>query len=84
MVLAKCLRDISHPERAFAVFQTRRQARVQRIVQQARKVGDNKTSPGKIGQLFRDLLLPFFVRREARKADWVYAYRENWQEPVVG
>jgi hypothetical protein len=36
---------------------------VQRIVKPARKVGDNKTSPGKIGQMFRDLLLPFFVRQ---------------------
>jgi 2-polyprenyl-6-methoxyphenol hydroxylase-like FAD-dependent oxidoreductase len=83
VVLAKCLRDISQPERAFAAFQARRQERVRRIVQQARKVGDQKTSPGKIGQLFRDLLLPFFVRQEARKTDWVYAYRENWQEPIT-
>ncbi len=83
VVLAKCLRDISRPERAFAAFQVRRQDRVRRIVQQARKVGDHKTAPGKIGQLFRDLLLPVFVKREAKKTDWVYAYREDWQQPVT-
>ncbi len=84
VVLAKCLRDIAQPEKAFAVFGAQRRDRVQRIVQQARKVGDNKTAPGRIGQLFRDLLLPFFVRREAKKTEWVYAYRENWDQPTTG
>ncbi len=84
VVLARCLRDIPDAERAFAAFEARRQERVRRIVQQARKVGDNKTSPGKIGQFLRDLLLPFFVRREAKKSNWVYAYREDWLRPVTG
>jgi 2-polyprenyl-6-methoxyphenol hydroxylase-like FAD-dependent oxidoreductase len=84
VVLAKCLRDIPQPESAFAIFAAQRRDRVQRIVQQARKVGDNKTAPGKIGQLFRDLLLPYFVRREAKKTDWVYAYREDWEQQAAG
>ena len=84
VVLAKCLRDITQPERAFAAFQVRRQERVRLIVQQARKVGDQKTAPGKIGQLFRDLLLPVFVKREAKKTDWVYDYREDWGQPITG
>ncbi|GAB4016816.1 FAD-dependent oxidoreductase [Spirosoma koreense] len=83
IVLAQCLRDCATIEQAFATFQSLRQARAQRIVREARKVGDAKTVPNKFQQFFRDLLLPYFVRFEARKMDWVYAYKVNWQEKVA-
>ncbi|GAB3989254.1 FAD-dependent monooxygenase [Spirosoma daeguense] len=82
VVLAKCLRDLPDPVSAFAKFQSLRQARVQKIVREARKVGDTKTVPNKFQQFFRDLLLPYFVKFEAKKMDWVYAYKTNWSEKI--
>src|SRR5205085_9028258 len=60
IVLAQCIRDFATVETAFETFQSLRQARVQKIVREARKVGDSKTVPTKFQQFFRDLLLPFF------------------------
>ncbi|GAB3697954.1 FAD-dependent monooxygenase [Spirosoma flavus] len=82
IVLAKCLRDLPDLSTAFATFQSLRQERVQKIVKEARKVGDTKTVPNKIQQFFRDLLLPYFVKFEAKKMDWVYSYKTNWEEII--
>jgi len=82
LVLAKCIRDCPSLEAAFEKFQSLRQRRVQKIVKEARKVGDNKTVPNKFQQFFRDLLLPFFVKMEAKKMDWVYSYKTNWEEKI--
>lgn len=79
LVLAQCIRDFADLPTAFARFQSLRQARVETIIRQARKVGDSKTVPNRFQQFFRDLLLPLFVRLEARKMDWVYGYRVDWQ-----
>ncbi|GAB4021619.1 FAD-dependent monooxygenase [Spirosoma migulaei] len=83
IVLAKCIRDLPTPESAFDKFQSLRQSRVHKIVKEARKVGDNKTVPNKFQQFFRDLLLPFFVKMEAKKMDWVYAYKVDWNEKII-
>jgi 2-polyprenyl-6-methoxyphenol hydroxylase-like FAD-dependent oxidoreductase len=83
IVLAKCIRDLPTLEAAFEKFQSLRQSRVQKIVKEARKVGDNKTVPNKFQQFFRDLLLPFFVKMEAKKMDWVYSYKVNWDEKII-
>ncbi len=82
IVLTKCIRDLPDFEMAFAQFQLKRQDRVQKIIRQARKVGDNKTVPNKFQQYFRDLLLPFFVKQEARKMGRVYAYKTNWDDKI--
>ncbi len=83
LVLAQCIRDFADLQTAFARFQSLRQARVQAIIQQARKVGDSKTVPNRFQQFFRDLLLPFFVKLEARKMDWVYGYRVDWHNKLI-
>ncbi|MGG7664335.1 FAD-dependent monooxygenase [Dyadobacter sp. BHUBP1] len=83
LVLAQCIRDLADLQAAFARFQSLRQARVQAIIQQARKVGDSKTVPNRFQQFFRDLLLPFFVKLEARKMDWVYGYRVDWHKKLI-
>lgn len=82
IVLAKCIRDLPSLETAFEKFQSLRQGRVRKIVRAARKVGDNKTVPNKFQQFFRDLLLPFFVKMEAKKMDWVYSYKVDWNEKI--
>lgn len=83
LVLAQCIRDFSDLQTAFTRFQSLRQSRVQAIIQQARKVGDSKTVPNRFQQFFRDLLLPFFVKLEARKMDWVYGYRVDWHNKLI-
>lgn len=82
IVLAQCIRDLATVETAFEKFQSVRQTRVQKIVREARKVGDSKTVPSKFQQFFRDLLLPFFVKYEAKKMDWVYSYKVNWANKI--
>lgn len=83
LVLAQCIRDYADLQTAFSRFQSARQARVQAIIRQARKVGDNKTVPNRFQQFFRDLLLPVFVKLEARKMDWVYGYRVDWHRKLI-
>ncbi|WP_332368097.1 NAD(P)/FAD-dependent oxidoreductase [Spirosoma telluris] len=83
IVLAKCIRDLPSLEAAFAKFQALRQDRVKKIVREARKVGNNKRAPNKFQQFFRDLLLPFFVKMEAKKMDWVYSYKVDWNEKII-
>lgn len=83
LVLAQCIRDFADLPTAFARFQSLRKARVQAIIQQARKVGDSKTVPNRIQQFFRDLMLPLFVKLEARKMDWIYGYQVDWKHKLV-
>jgi 2-polyprenyl-6-methoxyphenol hydroxylase-like FAD-dependent oxidoreductase len=83
LVLTQCIRDYADLQAAFSRFQSMRQPRVQAIIRQARKVGDSKTVPNRFQQFFRDLLLPFFVKLEARKMDWVYGYRVDWHRKLI-
>lgn len=83
LVLVQCIRDFADLPTAFARFQSLRQARVQAIIRQARKVGDSKTVPNRFQQFFRDLLLPLFVKLEARKMDWVYSYQVDWHRKLT-
>jgi 2-polyprenyl-6-methoxyphenol hydroxylase-like FAD-dependent oxidoreductase len=70
VVLAKCIRDLPTLEQAFETFQFLRQSRVNKIIQQARKVGDIKKVPNRFQRFFRDLMLPYFVKYETRKMNW--------------
>lgn len=83
LVLAKCIRDLPDLTTAFAKFEELRKYRVQKIIKQARKVGGVKTAPNKFQQFFRDMFLPFFVKFEAKKMDWVYRYKVNWDEEIA-
>jgi 2-polyprenyl-6-methoxyphenol hydroxylase-like FAD-dependent oxidoreductase len=76
--LAKCIRDADDLEKAFAQFQTERKERVEKIIKQARKIGDVKAVPNRMQRFFRDLLLGVFVKKEAKKMDWVYSYKVEW------
>jgi 2-polyprenyl-6-methoxyphenol hydroxylase-like FAD-dependent oxidoreductase len=80
MVLAKCIRDCNDHETAFRLFQQLRQERVKKIIASARKIGNNKTAPNKFQRFFRDLLLPVFVKKEAKKLSWIYGYKVNWDQ----
>ncbi|WP_128545898.1 FAD-dependent oxidoreductase [Larkinella soli] len=76
-VLARCLREVPDFEGAFALFQSRRRERVEKLVQQARRIGSRKAVTHPIALWFRDLILPFFLKRSAKSAAWVYAYKAD-------
>ena len=82
-VLAKCLRDLSDPAVALATFEGQRRERVERVLKQSRRTGEQKTSTGWFGRKVRDLILPVFLRQGARATEWMYAYPFNWEERVI-
>jgi len=78
VVLAKCIHEKAVLSDAFETFQQLRQPRVEKLIQTARKVGDNKSNPNPIATFFRDLLLKHFIKKEMRKMDWIYGYKVVW------
>jgi FAD-dependent urate hydroxylase len=83
VVLAKCLRDLGEPERAFAAYEHLRRERVQRVVRYSARIGRSKTS-GPLGRWLRDLVIPFALKHFAN-ADahaWLYCYHLDWNEKV--
>jgi 2-polyprenyl-6-methoxyphenol hydroxylase-like FAD-dependent oxidoreductase len=85
IVLAKCLRDIPDHALAFATYERLRRERVERMVQYARRLGQGKVMTNPIQIWFRDMLMPFFLKRFANPAalDWGYSYHVDWDEPVA-
>jgi 2-polyprenyl-6-methoxyphenol hydroxylase-like FAD-dependent oxidoreductase len=86
IVLAKCLRDISDLEQAFATYERLRRARVERMVQHGRSAGQGKVMTNPIQVWFRDRLAPLFLKLFANPAalDWVYSYKVDWDTIVEG
>jgi 2-polyprenyl-6-methoxyphenol hydroxylase-like FAD-dependent oxidoreductase len=61
VVLAHQMAAHGDKRQAFAAFETQRRPRVESLIQLARRNSNTKT-PGPIAGLFRDLLLPVFLR----------------------
>jgi 2-polyprenyl-6-methoxyphenol hydroxylase-like FAD-dependent oxidoreductase len=78
MVLARCLRDIDDPGRAFTVFERERRSRVEKIVRGSRRNGNGKAVSGPVGEWVRDRMLPFFLGLGTRAQEQQYAYRIDW------
>lgn len=85
IVLAQCVRDIPRLNDAFATYERLRRARAEKVVQFARKTGNNKAAANPISRWFRDLMLPFFLKRLDNSAalNWLYSYRVEWDAPVL-
>lgn len=86
VVLAKCLRDIPDVPRAFDVYARLRRDRVESVVAQGKKNGDNK-AVGPFARIVRDLMMPlvFKLRERSGASDgqqWMYDYRIDWDTPV--
>jgi 2-polyprenyl-6-methoxyphenol hydroxylase-like FAD-dependent oxidoreductase len=85
VVLAKCLRDVPDIPRALAAYEQLRRDRVQRVVAQGKKNGDQK-AVGPIGRLIRDAVVSVaFKRMERADKDpngWMYDYDVAWDTPV--
>ncbi|MFM9608645.1 FAD-dependent monooxygenase [Streptomyces niveiscabiei] len=83
IVLAKCLRDLPTPQRAFAAFQAIRQDRVEKIIKEGRRTGNQKAAPNGLARAVRDLVLPFFLKLGVKATIPVYSYRVSWEEKVA-
>lgn len=83
--LARCLRDLSDSEQAFRAYERLRRDRVERIVAQGARSSQSKAA-GPIGRVFRDLMLPLFLKRMAngdQGAAFMYDHHIDWHAPVT-
>lgn len=84
--LARCLRDLPNPRRAFSAFEALRRARVERVVDTGNRWSSSK-AVGPIGRVVRDLILPFMVRYYSgdggASLSWMHHYHIDWDEPVT-
>ncbi|MFI6027494.1 FAD-dependent monooxygenase [Amycolatopsis magusensis] len=85
VVLAKCLRDSTSVDHAFAAYEGLRRERVERVVEQGNRTGGWKAL-GPIARLPRDLIMSVAMKRMARTgADpsrWIYEHHLDWDTPV--
>jgi 2-polyprenyl-6-methoxyphenol hydroxylase-like FAD-dependent oxidoreductase len=86
VVLAKCLRDLPTIAEAFATYEKLRRDRVERIVAQGKKSGDQKI-PGPLTRVLRDrVILPLVFKAQSRGTSepltWMYDYHIDWNQPV--
>jgi FAD-dependent urate hydroxylase len=82
IVLAKCLRDIEGVSDAFGAFEELRRERVKEIVEMSRETGNQKAPSNVITRKFRDLVLPFFLKRGIERFEQIYLYRVDWDKPI--
>lgn len=84
VVLAKCLRDVTEPESAFAAYQALRTPRVDKVV----KWGERNAKPVRVrtpwGMHVRDLFGPLVLKwlPSVASMDWLYGHHIDWSEPV--
>jgi FAD-dependent urate hydroxylase len=86
VVLAKCLRDLPTIERAFVAYETLRRERVEKVVAVGARSSSTKVA-GPIGRVFRDLAMPFFLRKVAgdgtESLRWLHQHRIDWETPAM-
>lgn len=78
IVLAGCLRDGASHTEAFERFEAERRPRVERVVAYSRTISNSKAA-GPVARVFRDLMLPFFLRKSASQESlaWMYRYQPS-------
>jgi 2-polyprenyl-6-methoxyphenol hydroxylase-like FAD-dependent oxidoreductase len=83
LVLAKCLRDLPDHTEAFARFEALRRPRAERVVAYSAKISSSKAA-GPVARVFRDLMMPFFLKKSASAESlaWMYRHHVDWDEPV--
>ncbi|HTU60618.1 MAG TPA: FAD-dependent monooxygenase, partial [Polyangiales bacterium] len=82
VVLAKHMRDGASVEAALAAFVTERRARTERVVAEGKRYANMKLV-GPVGRFFRDLMLPWILRRQARPSNadsraWLFEHHIEW------
>ncbi|SEK42570.1 FAD-dependent oxidoreductase [Nonomuraea pusilla] len=76
VVLARCLRDEPGHQQAFARYEAERRGRAERVVAYSRRISNSK-APGPVGRVFRDLVMPAFLRRAADQKSLGWLYRHH-------
>ncbi|GAA0232232.1 FAD-dependent monooxygenase [Saccharothrix mutabilis subsp. mutabilis] len=80
--LARCLRDLPHPE-AFAAYERLRRDRVERIIALAARTNQDKAA-GPVARVLRDLIMPVAVKfAKPSKFTWQFEHRIEWDEPLT-
>ena len=81
VIIAQCLRDLSHPEAAFATFERLRRDRVERIVANGNR-GSTSKAVGPVGRVIRDAILPVVFRQMGRNDSaatrWITNHHIDW------
>lgn len=80
VVIAEKLQLNKECEAAFHAFQSVRQPRVEKIIKNARKVGNTKTKTNPITAWFRDLFIGFFISKQIKQLDWIYGWSYTSQD----
>jgi 2-polyprenyl-6-methoxyphenol hydroxylase-like FAD-dependent oxidoreductase len=83
IVLAMCLRDLPSVPEAFARYQQIRKERVEYVVQETRRTGNQKTPPGLFGRTIRDLVLPIFLRKGVDTAAGIHRLHIDWDDVAL-
>jgi FAD-dependent urate hydroxylase len=85
LVLAKCLRDISDTEGAFATYERLRRERVEKVVAYSRRIGQSKAISNPVARWLRDQVMPFALKRFASSDShaWLYTYHVDLDEEVA-
>jgi 2-polyprenyl-6-methoxyphenol hydroxylase-like FAD-dependent oxidoreductase len=82
LVLARCLRDREEPGAAFTMLQRLRQRRVQRVIDDARRVNRRKAA-GPLTRRIRHALMAAEAKLAQPDADtWLYDHRIDFAAPV--
>jgi 2-polyprenyl-6-methoxyphenol hydroxylase-like FAD-dependent oxidoreductase len=82
--LARCLRDLPDPQRAFRAYERLRRARVEKVAAQAASTNRNKAA-GALGKLLMRVLMPLAFRTFMTPQSmfgWQYRYRIDWDAVV--
>lgn len=85
VTVARCLRDIGDPAEALRTYEGLRRDRVERIVAEGRRRGNDKLAAGRVQVFLRDLMLPLVFRLiAARKGHaWMFDHRTDFDAPVA-
>jgi FAD-dependent urate hydroxylase len=76
IVLARCLRDAADHGEAFERFESERRERVEKVVAYSRTISNSKAA-GPVGRVFRDLMMPFFLKKVAGQESLSWMYRHH-------
>jgi FAD-dependent urate hydroxylase len=86
VILAKCLRDCPSTPAAFAMFESLRRERVEKIVKHGARSANSKAA-GPVGRVVRDLILPVAFRRAAKDGGksmmWLQGHHIDFDEPIT-
>lgn len=84
VTLARCLRDVPGVDAAFAAYEQLRRSRVEAIVVEGKRNGDQKVT-GPIMRRVRDFFIARAVRAGTGSPDgsrWIWDHHIDWDEPI--